>query len=114
MSVGRGTVRDADRERTDGGVHGPPPEAQGQGEHVPDSYVTRGWKRGLGCLRLSRTWLHADRRARGRGCSLTVQPAASAGATLRVIIDMGKFHGVMAPTTPTGCRSVKKRRPPDT
>jgi hypothetical protein len=28
--------------------------------------------------------------------SLTVQPAARAGATLRVIIDMGKFQGVMA------------------
>jgi hypothetical protein len=34
---------------------------------------------------------------------LTVQPAASAGATLRVIIDIGKFQGVMAATTPT-CR----------
>jgi hypothetical protein len=33
----------------------------------------------------------------------TVQPAASAGATLRVIIDIGKFQGVMAATTPT-CR----------
>jgi hypothetical protein len=26
----------------------------------------------------------------------TVQPAASAGATLRVIIAIGKFHGVIA------------------
>jgi len=33
----------------------------------------------------------------------TVQPAASAGATLRVIMLMGKFQGVMQPTTPT-CR----------
>ena len=32
----------------------------------------------------------------------TVQPAASAGETFRVIIDMGKFHGVIAATTPTG------------
>ena len=31
-----------------------------------------------------------------------VQPAASAGATLRGIMDMGKFHGVMAAATPTG------------
>lgn len=29
-------------------------------------------------------------------------PAASAGAILRVIIAEGKFHGVIAPTTPTG------------
>ena len=32
----------------------------------------------------------------------TAQPAASAGATLRVIIAAGKFHGVMMPQTPTG------------
>ncbi len=31
-----------------------------------------------------------------------VQPAASAGATFRVIIAAGKFHGVMAAQTPTG------------
>jgi hypothetical protein len=30
----------------------------------------------------------------------TVQPAASAGATLRVIMAFGKFHGVMMPHTP--------------
>ncbi len=37
------------------------------------------------------------------GLITMVQPAASAAAALRVIIDEGKFHGVMAPTTPTGC-----------
>jgi hypothetical protein len=31
------------------------------------------------------------------GFSTTVQPAASAGETLRVIIEHGKFHGVIAP-----------------
>ena len=31
-----------------------------------------------------------------------VQPAASAGAALRVIIPAGKFHGVIAATTPIG------------
>ena len=31
-----------------------------------------------------------------------MQPAASAGPTLRVIIAIGKFHGVMQPTTPMG------------
>ena len=40
------------------------------------------------------------------GLSTTVHPAASAGAVLRVIIANGKFQGVMAPTTPTGCFSV--------
>ena len=33
-----------------------------------------------------------------------VQPAASAGPALRVIIASGKFHGVIAATTPTGSR----------
>lgn len=32
-----------------------------------------------------------------------VHPAANAGATLRVIIALGKFHGVIAATTPIGC-----------
>ena len=34
------------------------------------------------------------------GLATTVQPAASAGPTFLVIIAMGKFHGVMQPTTP--------------
>src|SRR3990172_2478878 len=37
------------------------------------------------------------------GLQTTVQPAASAGVHLRVIIAAGKFHGVIAPTTPIGC-----------
>ena len=36
------------------------------------------------------------------GFSTTVQPAAMAGAALRAIISAGKFHGVIAPTTPIG------------
>src|SRR5580704_19122792 len=36
------------------------------------------------------------------GFRTTVQPAASAGDTLRVIIEQGKFHGVIAPQTPIG------------
>jgi len=38
----------------------------------------------------------------------TVQPQAKAGPTFRVIIANGKFHGVIAPTTPTGCSAKKK------
>jgi len=37
------------------------------------------------------------------GLMMTGQPAASAGATLRVIIASGKFHGVIAAHTPTAC-----------
>ncbi len=31
------------------------------------------------------------------------QPTASAGATLRAIIALGKFHGVIEAATPIGC-----------
>ena len=43
------------------------------------------------------------------GLRTTVQPAASAGETLRVIIEHGKFHGVMAPQTPIGCLIASSR-----
>ncbi|MBB3996714.1 hypothetical protein GGR04_000535 [Aureimonas pseudogalii] len=44
------------------------------------------------------------------GLMTTVQPAASAGATLRVIIAVGKFHGVMMAQTPTGSFRTRMRR----
>ena len=47
------------------------------------------------------------------GLHTTVQPAASAGAILRAIIAAGKFHGVIAATTPTGSFSANMRRPGD-
>jgi hypothetical protein len=37
------------------------------------------------------------------GLITTGQPAARAGAHLRVIIALGKFQGVIAATTPIGC-----------
>ncbi|MNV25692.1 hypothetical protein D3C71_1167970 [compost metagenome] len=40
------------------------------------------------------------------GLSTTVQPAAKAGAIFHTAISSGKFHGMMAPTTPTGCARV--------
>ena len=43
------------------------------------------------------------------GLTIIAQPAASAGATLRVIIAAGKFHGVMAAQTPIGCLETIKR-----
>ena len=45
----------------------------------------------------------------GAGLSTTVQPAASAGATLARLICMGKFHGVTAPTTPAASRRTERR-----
>ena len=43
------------------------------------------------------------------GLITTVQPAASAGAALRVIIAAGKFHGVIRPHTPTACLITTRR-----
>ncbi len=45
------------------------------------------------------------------GLITTGQPAASAGAHLRVIIAEGKFHGVMAATTPIPCLMTTMRLP---
>ncbi|VWB90748.1 hypothetical protein BLA6993_04328 [Burkholderia lata] len=47
---------------------------------------------------------NADSGVSSDGFSTIVQPAASAGPALRVIIASGKFHGVIAATTPTGSR----------
>ena len=51
----------------------------------------------------------ADSGVCSAGLMTTGQPAASAGATLRVIIAIGKFHGVIAAHTPIGCLMTRKR-----
>ncbi len=43
------------------------------------------------------------------GLHTKVQPAASAGPALRVIMAAGKFQGVIAATTPIGWRSTTRR-----
>ncbi|MNL37516.1 hypothetical protein D3C87_1596660 [compost metagenome] len=43
------------------------------------------------------------------GFRTTVQPAASAGASFRVTMADGKFHGVIAATTPTGSLRTNSR-----
>jgi hypothetical protein len=43
------------------------------------------------------------------GLSTTVQPAARAGPALRVIIALGKFHGVIIADTPIGCLITRIR-----
>jgi hypothetical protein len=40
------------------------------------------------------------------GFSTTVLPHTSAGAIFQIGIATGKFHGVIAPTTPSGWRIV--------
>src|ERR1700738_5239349 len=51
----------------------------------------------------------ADSGVCSAGLTMIVQPAASAGPTLRVIIAAGKFHGVIAAQTPTGSRNTTIR-----
>ena len=53
----------------------------------------------------------ADSGVSSAGLITKVQPAASAGAHLRVIIALGKFHGVTAATTPIGSLNTRMRRP---
>src|ERR1700678_3227015 len=43
---------------------------------------------------------------------MTVHPASSAGAILLLIRPMGAFHGMIAPTTPTGSRTIRPNAPP--
>src|SRR2546428_503129 len=52
--------------------------------------------------------------ASGDTFSTTVQPASSAGAALLTISWSGPFHGMMAPTTPTGSRHSRPKSPPGT
>ena len=43
--------------------------------------------------------------ASGADFSTTVQPASRAGAIFQLIATMAAFHGMIAPTTPTGSRT---------
>jgi len=45
----------------------------------------------------------ADKGVNSDGRATKAQPAASAGAALRVIIALGKFQGVIEAATPMGC-----------
>ena len=45
------------------------------------------------------------------GLSTTALPAASAGAKPHEAIGIGKFHGVITPTTPIGSWKVTSRPP---
>jgi hypothetical protein len=50
----------------------------------------------------------ADHGVSGAGLSTTVLPAARAGTAFARLICIGKFHGVIAPTTPAGSRRRKR------
>ena len=44
----------------------------------------------------------------GAGLSTTVLPVASACPSLLIVTSNGKFHGTIAPTTPTGSRQTRR------
>src|SRR5215813_7480137 len=50
----------------------------------------------------------ADHGVSDEGLNTTVLPQASAGTILRTGLTTGKFHGVMAATTPSGSSTVKQ------
>ena len=52
-----------------------------------------------------------DRGASSEGLITIVQPAASAGPSLYATSSSGKFHGVIAATTPTGSRLATVNMP---
>ena len=64
---------------------------------------------GMSALTASSAMASADSGVAEAGLHTTAQPAASAGPTFRVSMAMGKFHGVMQATTPTGCLRVTMR-----
>ena len=61
------------------------------------------------CSAASRPSSAATHGVSGAGLSTTVLPASSAGPTLARLIWLGKFHGVIAATTPIASRRIVRR-----
>ena len=82
----------------------------------PESEVVTMLKTPPGSPHSSRIWPRAsiDSGVCLAGFITTVQPAATAGPTLRVPIAIGKFQGVIISDGPTGCfiTSTRLRRLP--
>jgi hypothetical protein len=84
-------------------------EALSDDEPFPGSTVkTSGGRAGLQ-RQLSEA--HRVSGVSSAGLSTTVLPAASAGANPQPAIGIGKFHGTMTPTTPSGSWKVTSSRP---
>ena len=60
------------------------------------------------CSAMSRPRNVAFQGVSGAGFSTTVLPVASAWPSLCEVTSNGKFHGTMAPTTPTGSRQIRR------
>ena len=61
------------------------------------------------CSAMSRPSRVALNGVSGAGFSTTVLPVASAWPSLWMVTSNGKFHGTIAPTTPTGSRHTFRR-----
>ena len=93
-----------DRWRTTSLSHSTWPMAMERCASALSTFSTPG---GMPARKASSAQARAESGVASAGLMTTGQPAASAGATLRVIMAMGKFHGVMAAHTPTGCLSTR-------
>ena len=89
-----------DRWRTTSLLHSTVPMATDWSASAVSTFST---PEGMPARCASSATARADSGVASAGLMTTVQPAASAGATLRVIIAIGKFQGVIAAQTPTGC-----------
>ena len=69
----------------------------------PDAVITENTPGGMPARPANSAKASAESGVSVAGLQTKVQPAASAGPALRVIMALGKFQGVMAATTPTGC-----------
>ncbi len=61
------------------------------------------------CSAISRPTRVAFQGVSGAGLSTTVLPVANAWASLCRVISTGKFQGTMAPTTPAGSLTTRRR-----
>mmetsp|Transcript_9611 Transcript_9611/g.13055 ORF Transcript_9611/g.13055 Transcript_9611/m.13055 type:complete len:222 (-) Transcript_9611:33-698(-) len=64
---------------------------------------------GMPALLASSPRASAERGVNSEGFTTREHPAARAAPALRVIMAQGKFHGVMAAQTPTGCFNTMQR-----
>ncbi len=74
--------------------------------------ITLNSPAGMPARSASATSASAENGVCGAGLRTMAQPAANAGPALRVIMALGKFHGVIAAVTPTGSFCTRMRLSP--
>jgi hypothetical protein len=76
--------------------------ASGSPASAPKPVITLNTPGGKPAASTSRANSSVETGACSAGLTTNVHPAASAGASFHVISSTGEFHGVIAPTTPSG------------